>query len=250
MREHYEVLKRAIAELKVNRAEMRWAIYSQMRNDLGAELKVLVPPPSITEITMRRLVLEEIIRKVERESVTDPNFRRVPQRRSAPSRIWPSPMASVAAEKDRRRFPKAALVPQQADSRSRSIEVVNPIERPVQHHAPDETGWTDAPRRPTPSRECDEPAAYLDAAVPDRRGSPLPPPQRRADNCFRTDQAETPARKTRSALRLLTLLVIASIVAGSTLAWSQREMMRQIIAALDSDVASSRSSQLRHYSGG
>jgi len=71
MAEYYAVLKKAIDELADNRAEVRRAVYGELRNALIAELKAIAPPLGTAEILRRRIELEEAIRKVEREATTD-----------------------------------------------------------------------------------------------------------------------------------------------------------------------------------
>src|ERR1700736_5115708 len=84
MAEYYTVLKKAIGGLDNNQAEARRTVYDKARNALIGQLKAVDPPLTTAEISRQRLQLEEAIRKVERESVTNPNPVRVPARTAAP----------------------------------------------------------------------------------------------------------------------------------------------------------------------
>src|ERR1700676_1810397 len=98
MAEYYTVLKKAIGGLDNNQAEARRTVYDKARNDLIGHWKAVDPPLTTAEISRQRLELEEAIRKVERESVTNPNPARVPARTGAPppapspARRAPAPM--------------------------------------------------------------------------------------------------------------------------------------------------------------
>src|ERR1035438_6132846 len=84
MAEYYTVLKKAVGKLETNKAEARRMVYGQMRNALIGELKAVDPPLSTAEIAGQRLELEEAIRKVERESVANPQSTRAPARPEEP----------------------------------------------------------------------------------------------------------------------------------------------------------------------
>src|SRR3954447_3852331 len=82
MTEYYLVLKRAIAG--VEQAEARHTVYGKARIALIGQLRAAAPPLGTAEISRRRLELEEVIRKVERESVAD-RSPGVPTRPAAPA---------------------------------------------------------------------------------------------------------------------------------------------------------------------
>jgi hypothetical protein len=71
MAEYYTVLKKAIGELESSRAESRRAVYRQFRHGLITELKGVASPRDMAEISAKRIELDEAIRKIERESVTN-----------------------------------------------------------------------------------------------------------------------------------------------------------------------------------
>jgi hypothetical protein len=74
MADYETVPKAAIGGLqRGNQAEARRTIYSDARNALIKELRPIVPPPSLAEMSLRRLELEQAIRRVERESVANAN---------------------------------------------------------------------------------------------------------------------------------------------------------------------------------
>jgi hypothetical protein len=73
MSDYYTVLKAATSGLQSSQVEARRSIYVDARNALIKELRAVAPPPSLAEISRRRLELEQAIRKVECESVDSAN---------------------------------------------------------------------------------------------------------------------------------------------------------------------------------
>ena len=69
MADYYPLISRAIEGLSNNTAEARGTLYERARAALVSQLHSIDPPVSETEITRERLVLEDVIRKVEAESV-------------------------------------------------------------------------------------------------------------------------------------------------------------------------------------
>src|SRR6516165_10231610 len=69
MADYHPLITRAVEGLGNNTAEARRTLYQRARAESMAQLRSIDPPLSETEITRERLVLEDVIRKVEAESV-------------------------------------------------------------------------------------------------------------------------------------------------------------------------------------
>src|SRR6516162_4942834 len=69
MADYRPLITRAVEGLSNNTAEARRTLYERARAALVSQLRSIDPPLSETEITRERLVLEDVIRKVEVESV-------------------------------------------------------------------------------------------------------------------------------------------------------------------------------------
>ena len=69
MADYHPLITRAVEGLSNNTAVARRALYERARAALVSQLRGIDPPLSETEITRERLVLEDVVRKVEAESV-------------------------------------------------------------------------------------------------------------------------------------------------------------------------------------
>ena len=67
MANYYELISRVIAGLHQNTAEARGVIYDAARTRLVDEMRAAKPPLSESDLTLRRLALEQAIRDVEAE---------------------------------------------------------------------------------------------------------------------------------------------------------------------------------------
>src|SRR6059058_4344425 len=84
MADYYPLIARAIAGLDPSApGESRRALYERARAALIAQLRSVQPPLSEAEITRERLLLEEAVRKVEKEAA----------QRARDSRDSPDPVA-------------------------------------------------------------------------------------------------------------------------------------------------------------
>jgi hypothetical protein len=240
MAEYYAVLKKAIGGLDNNQAEARRTVYDKARNALIGQLKAVDPPLTTAEISRQRLELEEAIRKVERESVTNPNPARVPARTGAPppapspARRAPAPMPANQPADDggpspqdvfRRAIQEAESRGSAAGSAAGAIEraavamraeanqyggaaadLRPPRERVIDRGPPPVPARRDEP--PAPMRRDEPPAEDYDAHEP-------PPPEPRlapeyaqdwdnrrseAPSVDRRDRPNLPARRKRGYL--------------------------------------------------
>src|SRR5215469_2869764 len=69
MADYHPLITRAVDGLSNNTAEARRILYERARAALVSQLRSIDPPLSETEITRERLVLEDVVCKVEAESV-------------------------------------------------------------------------------------------------------------------------------------------------------------------------------------
>src|SRR5215469_11889166 len=69
MADYHPLITRAVEGLSNNTAEARRTLYGRARAALVSQLRSIDPPLSETEITRERLVLEDVVLKVEAESV-------------------------------------------------------------------------------------------------------------------------------------------------------------------------------------
>jgi hypothetical protein len=69
MADYHPLITRAVEGLSNNTAEARRTLYERARAALVSQLRSIDPPLSETEITRERLVLEDVVLKVEAESV-------------------------------------------------------------------------------------------------------------------------------------------------------------------------------------
>ena len=65
MTDYHPLITRAVEGLSNNTAEARRTLYERARAALVSQLRGIDPPLSETEITRERLVLEEVVCKVE-----------------------------------------------------------------------------------------------------------------------------------------------------------------------------------------
>src|SRR5215471_5970017 len=69
MADYHPLITRAVEGLSNNTAEARRTLYERARAALVSQLRSIDPPLSETEITRERMALEDVVCKVEAESV-------------------------------------------------------------------------------------------------------------------------------------------------------------------------------------
>ena len=127
MADYHPLITRAVEGLSNNTAEARRTLYERARAALVSQLRSIDPPLSETEITRERLVLEDVIRKVEAESVR--KARSEPRPAGKSGRDFNEPRFAEALRKEApaphkpdEPFPSdASRFDQQASSRSRLL---------------------------------------------------------------------------------------------------------------------------------
>ena len=231
MAEYYKVLKKAIGELDSNRAESRRTVYRQFRHALITELKGVASPRNIAEISARRIELDEAIRKVERESVTnlkpqDWTPKNVLQRASPRAASFRGPARPAATEHVTARV---RAEPGQHSFTATDLHVTR--DRGIDHPPP-----------PVPKLEGSPPndGDPRAPAIDFRKRLLLSPTSKAVGYRDGDDQGRSrkrEARQSRSSL-LLTGLIATIILVAGTVAWSNRAMIGQMIMALDDDAAS------------
>jgi len=127
MADYHPLITRAVEGLSNNTAEARRTLYERARAALVSQLRSIDPPPSETEITRERLVLEDVIRKVEAKSVR--KARSEPRSAGKGERDFNGPRFAEAFRKEvppppkpNEAFPSAASrFDQQASARNRLL---------------------------------------------------------------------------------------------------------------------------------
>src|SRR5262249_7536886 len=127
MADYHPLITRAVDGLSNNTAEARRILYERARAALVSQLRSIDPPLSETEITRERLVLEDVVCKVEAESVRIARIEQRPDGKSG--RGFNEPRFAEALRKEApaphkpdEPFPSdASRFDQQASSRSRLL---------------------------------------------------------------------------------------------------------------------------------
>src|SRR6516165_1760395 len=127
MADYHPLITRAVDGLSNNTAEARRILYERARAALVSQLRSIDPPLSETEITRERLVLEDVVCKVEAESVR--KARSEPRPAGKSGRDFNEPRFAEALRKEApaphkpdEPFPSdASRFDQQASSRSRLL---------------------------------------------------------------------------------------------------------------------------------
>ncbi len=220
MAEYYTVLKRAIDEIADNRAEVRRAVYGELRNALIAELKAITPPLPTADILRRRIELEEAIRKVEREATTErasgvaprrtvvappperkpllvaprPPAAAAPQAPAAP----PNPLRRALHRAENQGEPPGAAAQPEPPPIATGAESPSPTRAAAEHPPSREPIVERAPPAPSPRRPRETPPARANGAA----ATPAPT----GSGEVGVDMAGAPARSTASRAAPLRLV--------------------------------------------
>lgn len=273
MAEYYAVLKKAVGGLDAGSAEARRAVYDKARNALIGQLKAIDPPLAASEISRQRLELEEAIRRVERETVAESQGARrtrpaepepapsiapeaVPPERSVPSPQQsgpPSPQDIFrrAIQEAEARGAAAGSSAERPPSRPSSAPYDDndaAVEPPgnwaqggrANYRTQEAAGSSVARLAPDydddwQSRDAAEPPPS--EPYPDRRSRSRPPGRRRQpehyDDEADSEPPERPARRSRLPTILLFVLILGMIGGIGALAWTQREIITDLLASFD-----------------
>src|SRR5262249_57754232 len=90
MADYHPLITRAVEGLGNNTAEARRTLYERARAALVSQLRSIDPPLSETEITRERMALEDVVCKVEAESVRKARSEPRPARKPAPALTHPT----------------------------------------------------------------------------------------------------------------------------------------------------------------
>lgn len=263
MAEYYAVLKKAVGGLEGASSEARRAVYDKARNALIGQLKAIDPPLSTSEISRQRLELEEAIRRVERESAMEAQSARGRPGESAAAPIREAVMEAPAGPSPQDVFRRAI---QEAETRAATAPLeraaVQPRADAYGNEARSRTDRTPPPdySPPYPPPEADYRARSGSAQprlapdyedeVPRHAAAPEIPPSPYVDRrdrprqaarserrSYREDEdravAERPVRRSRLPAILLTLLIIGMAGGLAALGWSQRSVIRDLVASFD-----------------
>jgi len=273
MAEYYAVLKKAVGGLDAESAEARRAVYDKARNALIGQLKAIDPPLPASEISRQRLELEEAIRRVERETMAEgPGARRArpAEAESAPSTVPdPVPSSQQSGPPSPQDVFRRAI--QEAEARGaasgQSAESMPPRRQPS-YEAPydndDEAGeprgnWARAGRREYRGEAGDNGVAarlapdYDDnwqsrgpaedeppEPYPDRRSRSRSAGRRRQPEYYEEEDADSetsdrPRRRSRLPMILLAVLIVGMIVGIGALAWTQRDVITDLLASFEGE---------------
>lgn len=268
MAEFYAVLKKAVAGLHPNAHDARRSVYDKARAALVSQLKAINPPLSTSEISRQRLELEEAIRRVERESsqgYTGPSESRGNLRQPAAvqdyedyddddqqisEEAFAEDVFNQALEEIERQGSQPAAVAAPAPSRGRSrgrqqaerpqraerydYEPEPPTYSPPQRYDPPDhydDGPTLSPSYDVSGPAIDQGAAdYQSDRQMQRWVEPSRSPARGRDD---EDLIGRPARRSRLPAILLAVLIVVMVGGIGAFAWSQRDVISDVIASLD-----------------
>lgn len=85
MVDYYWEIARAVADLEIETAETRAAVYVNARAAQSAQLRAMSPPPAFAERRLERISLEQVISRIEAESVSKQQHAEVDEDLFAPS---------------------------------------------------------------------------------------------------------------------------------------------------------------------
>jgi hypothetical protein len=265
MAEFYAVLKKAVAGLHPNAHDARRSVYDKARAALVGQLKAINPPLSTSEISRQRLELEEAIRRVERESSQGYTGPSEPSRGNmrAPAPVqdyqdyedeephiseeaFAEDVFNQALEEIERQGQPEAQPPVPARSRGRPAPQYDRPERYDYEPAP--AAYRGPPQRYDPRDQYDEEPSLspgYEVAAPaidhgdyqnDRQMQRWAEPGRSPGRGRGDDAHELigrPSRRSRLPSILLFVLILAICGGIGAFAWSQRDMISEVVASLD-----------------
>ena len=260
MAEYYAVLKKAVSGLSVDSSDARRSVYEKARNALIGQLKAIDPPLTTSEISRQRLELEEAIRRVERESGTSYAAPPPPPQYDEPEPIDPE---DLEFDLDINTPPPAAAGGRRQNSAQEAFrQEVQVAER--QAPTPRAEKQSSRPRPPS-GRGRQEPSFESDDSVraPDVRARganfdvsddeiSAPEPRGGKKKRGRADDrggdrgyADTgaPARGSRLPSIILIVIILAVVGGLGALAYSQRDLLSDIVGSFAGSSGSSSSSE-------